>query len=86
MNESRLWGSTFLSEMELSQRWPLAGAIELRNEISRAAGIPLPGTLIFDYPTVSAIAAYLQSKLPMPQAEAPSPLQTLQSSRCVSLL
>ncbi len=59
----------------------LAGAIELRNEISRAAGMPLPGTLIFDYPTIAAIAGFLQTKLPSPETTTVSPLDTIQPLR-----
>ena len=59
----------------------IAGAIELRNEISRTAGMPLPGTLIFDYPTVSAIAGYLQSKQPIPEVVTANALETVQPSR-----
>lgn len=40
----------------------VTGAIEIRNEIGRAVGMSLPGTLVFDYPTVSAIANYLFSQ------------------------
>ena len=34
------------------------GAVEVRDGIERALGLELPGTLIFDYPTVSAISAF----------------------------
>ena len=47
--------------------WP-AGAVELRNEIGRAVGAELPGTLVFDYPTVAAITGFLMSKLGKPAA------------------
>lgn len=40
-----------------------AGAVELRNEISKKVGCELPGTLVFDYPTSSAIAKYIAEKL-----------------------
>ena len=40
------------------------GAVELRNEIGRSVGLSLPGTLVFDYPTTTAIVAFLQTKMP----------------------
>ena len=47
----------------------ILGAVELRNEIGRAVGMDLPGTLVFDYPTVTAIAIFLSSKLEKPVNE-----------------
>ncbi len=40
----------------------MPGAVELRNEVSRAVGVDLPGTLVFDYPTPAAIAAFVFGK------------------------
>ena len=42
-------------------RW-LVGAVELRNEIGRAVGSELPGTLVYDYPTIASIVAFLLPK------------------------
>lgn len=35
-------------------------AVELSNGIATALGLQLPGTLVFDYPSVSAMAAHVQ--------------------------
>jgi acyl carrier protein len=34
-------------------------AIELRNALAQSAGLPLPATLAFDHPTITAIAAFV---------------------------
>lgn len=48
-----------------------AGAVELRNEIGRRLGCTLPGTLVFDYPTTSAIAAFIyEATAPEEEAQA----------------
>lgn len=38
-------------------------AVELSNSISKAFGIDVPSSLVFDYPSVAAIAEYIQSLL-----------------------
>ena len=35
------------------------GAVELKNAIDTAVGVELPGTLVFDYPSVSAMVDYI---------------------------
>jgi acyl carrier protein len=38
-------------------------AVELSNRISHAVGVDLPGTLVFDYPTVPALATFMNEKI-----------------------
>ena len=51
------------------------GSVEFANVLSRQFGMQMPGTLVFDYPTVKAVSAYLFEKLATaaPVAEAASP-------------
>ena len=39
------------------------GAVELRNALSSAFGIPIPASVAFDYPTQEALASYISSQL-----------------------
>ncbi|MEV4218607.1 type I polyketide synthase [Nonomuraea sp. NPDC049725] len=52
-------------------------AVELRNRLNADAGLRLPATLVFDHPTVTALAAYLFGAL---APEAPSAEDTLRAA------
>jgi acyl transferase domain-containing protein/thioesterase domain-containing protein/acyl carrier protein len=44
-------------------------AVELTDQLSRAIGLELPLTMLFDHPTPDAVASYLLSRLDLPAAE-----------------
>ncbi|MEU4345034.1 type I polyketide synthase [Nocardia sp. NPDC023852] len=48
------------------------GGVELRNRLAEAAGVKLPSTLVFDYPTVDAVAKFLRSRLDTTPATSPA--------------
>ena len=55
-------------QLEASGQFPAGGfdslsAVELSNKIGQALGAELPGTLVFDYPSVGAICSFLATKL-----------------------
>ncbi|TVL91777.1 polyketide synthase [Streptomyces sp. SAJ15] len=54
-------------------------AVELRNRLSAASGLKLPPTLIFDYPTPTALAKHLRVELSGGQLAAVAPLPTAQA-------
>lgn len=52
-------------------------AVQLRNQLSSGLALerPLPATLVFDHPTIEALAVFLQSRIAAPTPEAPQQQQ-----------
>lgn len=58
-----LGGTIGVEEPLMSAGLDSLGSVEFANVLSRQFGMQMPGTLVFDYPTVNAISAYLFEKL-----------------------
>ncbi len=68
-------------------------AVELRNSLSALLDEPLPATLLFDYPTLEALANYLRKRLPSadtewrtPQPAPPDAIASLSDAEAEALL
>jgi acyl carrier protein len=63
-------------------------AVELRNRLNRDLGLEesLPATLIFDHPTIQAIAHFLVQRIIRPASEDQSQMQTVQLTETVDLV
>ncbi|WP_372907133.1 type I polyketide synthase [Saccharopolyspora indica] len=49
-------------------------AVELRNRLTRAAGVRLRPTLVFDFPTPAGLAAHLREQLSFPEVSPAAPV------------
>ncbi|MGK8522863.1 SDR family NAD(P)-dependent oxidoreductase [Nocardia asteroides] len=61
-------------------------AVEIRNRLNTVTGLRLPSTLVFDYPTPSALAAYLDDRLRPAEDTASAPAFTRAVQRVRSAL
>ncbi|WSL80572.1 SDR family NAD(P)-dependent oxidoreductase [Kitasatospora sp. NBC_01266] len=61
-------------------------AVELRNRLGAVVGRRLPATLIFDYPSPTALSQYLGEQLPSGGAKAPAPQVHAELDRLETLL
>jgi myxalamid-type polyketide synthase MxaB len=48
-------------------------AVELRNSLAQVLGVTLPATLLFDYPTIEALGAYIERLVAAPTAAPATP-------------
>ena len=76
--QSIIGESVGLEEPLMSAGLDSLGSVEFANVLSRRFGMQMPGTLVFDYPTVNAVSAYLHSKL---QVLSPNLVDNAQAAR-----
>ncbi|MEU6767616.1 SDR family NAD(P)-dependent oxidoreductase [Streptomyces sp. NPDC046853] len=61
-------------------------AVELRNRLNKLSGLQLTNTVVFDYPSVGALAAFLNGRLAVQDTPAPATLPAALDSGPVSPL